>query len=214
MFETEKIKIYDFNIPIQKYNINNENNKIFIIHNNNIIKKQIEPNNYDTCDLLKILNETLEEFTFTWNTDWVVKNNKQEQINKIEIRYVDLLKFDNEPDNISNNNETIFTIKNNKNSIFRVLGFTQDIYENNNIYISEQEPYIPDKQPLSLLVNINNNKSYLFPIMKNNKMINICNKTLKKPIIIKNMIFSLIQSNNQLYDCENKPVSFTLELIH
>ena len=128
--------------------------------------------------------------------------------------YVDLLKFDNEPDNISNNNETTFTIKNNKNSIFRVLGFTQDIYENNNIYISEQEPYIPDKQPLSLLVTINNNKSYLFPIMKNNKMINICNKTLKEPIIIKNMIFSLIQSNNQLYDCENKSVSFTLELIH
>ena len=132
----KRIELMSYDFPLISNNINDLNNKVNLrlestksIETNNESDSEtrgseeeedtteiIIPNgNYDISSLIKKMNKLCKSYqvTFTYN-----KNTS-----KVTV------KLDNEDNN--------FTIINSNNSILKNLGFTNDIYENENVYISE-----------------------------------------------------------------------------
>lgn len=185
------IKLLNFNALPESYNINNENNKVNIILNGKNINLDIKPNNYDLSELLNTLNEQLIDFIFEFTDDY-----------HISIKYIE--------QNIVNNKDEIksFIIQNSINSIFRVLGFTNNRYSGEIEYLSEEQPNLPKTQPFYVFMIINNNKMYKFNI---NNIHKIYRKKFKELIpTINNLTFMFKQSNNQMYDC-NRYIDFDIE---
>ena len=193
MDDIKMIKLYNFNGINTTTNINNENNKIHIEINGEKIDKSINPNNYSISDLIELLNNNIDNCIFNFNS-------LNENDNKISIKFLN-------PNVIEDNNNDSFIIYNTNDSIFRVLGFTQNIYTDNLEYISENNFNLPDIQPLYLYVLINNSNMYKFNI-KNNKK--VYKKIFKELTNINTITFMLKQENNQMYDCINY-INFDIE---
>ena len=211
------IKITNINFKTNSYNINNNNNKIHIIYDDIIVNESISPGNYEICDLVNVLNEKLDNLTITWTDSNDSSKFTSDSNDRLEIKYIDLLKNTNDTnDNNKNETPTKFEIKNSLDSIFRILGFHKNNYSDKLSYVSEIKPNLPDEQPLIITMIINKKKAYDFKI-KNNKLYNtrgtscICEKRFKKALNIQTITFILKQSNDQLYDCENY-IKFNIEL--
>lgn len=191
LLNIKAIKLTNFeglhNIP----NINNENNKINISINDNDILKEISPNNYQISDLLDLLNNELDNILFEFLPD---------DSYKISVKYLD--------SDITSDKVNTFTINNTQNSIFRVLGFTENTYSDKTEYISEEPVNLTRIPPFYLYMLINNNKMYKFNIRELSK---IYKKEFKESINnIHTITFMAKQENEQMYDLQNY-ISFDIE---
>ena len=191
LINIKAIKLTNFNGLHNIPNINNENNKINISINDNEILKEIKPDNYQISDLLELLNNELENVLFEFMPD---------DSYKISVKYLD--------SDITSNKINTFTINNTQNSIFRVLGFTENIYSDKTEYISEEPVNLTRIPPFYLYMLINNEKMYKFNIRELNK---IYKKEFKESINnIQTITFMVKQENNQMYDLQNY-ISFDIE---
>jgi len=191
LLNVKAIKLTNFeglhNIP----NINNENNKINISINDNEISKEIKPDNYQISDLLDLLNNELDNVLFEFMPD---------DSYKISVKYLD--------SDITSDKVNTFTIYNTQNSIFRVLGFTENTYSDKTEYISEEPVNLTRIPPFYLYMLINNNKMYKFNIRELSK---IYKKEFKESINnIHTITFMAKQENDQMYDLQNY-ISFDIE---
>ena len=187
------IKLYNFRNIDKISNINNENNKIHLEINGEKINKSIPPNNYTINDIINLLNENIENCIFSFNS--LIEND-----NKISVKYLN-------PNITNDNSNDSFIIYNTNDSIFRVLGFTQDNYMDNIEYIGDTNFNLPNVQPLYLYIVVNKNNIYKFNI-KNTKK--VYKKIFKELTNIQTLTFFLKQENNQMYDCINY-INFDIE---
>lgn len=191
------IEFKNFNLPFNKFNITDNNNKLhFIIKNEDLLKDEniikdnilnIEGNeielvirmgNYSIDNICDIINNVLKNYdiniTYCKNTEIVTFQSKY----NFEILY-------------------------NNNSLLSNLGFFKKNYINNNIYISEKIYNLESSKLYNIyLTNINDNKHILQYIVDNNS-----NDNLKK-IIFTPVITELKELHLKFYDINNKEFKF------
>lgn len=189
LIDVKCIKLYNFNNIPHSCNINNENNCVSLDVGDEHINFNVDPGNYDINELLEYLNNKLSDFILEFNSP---------NTYNISIKY------------LSDDDKNItFTLNNLEKSIFRVLGFTDNIYSDKTEYISEQHVCLPKDQPFYMFMIINNDIACKFNIIDDNR---IYKKTFKTPIkSIDNITFIFKQENNQLYDCDTY-ITFNIDI--
>ena len=195
-----KIKFNNKDI-IKKISIKNIKFKNNIINENLDINKLCKINIYN--DNFK-LNLNIKNNLDIKNIINEINNNENNEFIGLELnedKTIKIFSFDEEN----------FIIDNHNNSIFKLLGFTNSIYKDNNEYISEKSINLNDlsdtnteKELKPIIILSINNKKYRFKDL-NDKEINL-------NVIINNLIFDIYDENNNYYDMIDY-ITFDLILI-
>ena len=107
------IKLLDVKIPIVKPNINNSNNTLTFQIENNIITYKIESKNYSDLELIKCINNIIEDIEcIITEKNYIIFKHKEDKL---------------------------FSLIMNDNSLFKKLGFNRNNYKNKNKYVSDKK---------------------------------------------------------------------------
>ena len=188
-----QFKILSIDYNNEYYNVNEYNNKIEI--NNKLIT--ISVGKYNILELLDVLNKNSElTFEYLQNKNRIICKSKDNS--KISLKFIE-------------NDKMVIHLR-------TILGFTNNEYNNNNNYITENNPIISLNEPYIKIININNpfiSKNLQYYYFKFNKIFEII------PIYIndiknhedKLVIEIYYRINNNFYKLDHKIYNINLNIL-
>jgi len=183
----KNIYLSDYNFPKLSKNVTNTNNSLLVEINDDEKFIELEEGNYEVESLLDNLSKALNENNANIN----IKLNNE---NKVIIENLD---------------STNFKLDLSNNSIGKLFGFENDIYENKSIYMSENECKLIDKKYYIYFSNIDEDEPFYEVYNNNIKNIKKINSTLSN---LNGIIIQFKDTENNIIDFDSKKHNFKLNI--
>jgi hypothetical protein len=184
------IELLDYKFPQELCFITKDNNQLFIIADGEEKEIELEPGKYSIDEIVEGLQDAFDQYKININID-----------------------IDNNEHIILSSSDDIFSFKNDKNSLTRMLGFTENYYEDEKVYKSENKHSLVSKIYL-YIDNISNNEPFGIIDLKDKKSTSIIKKFNQPISEIREMILKFKRrqtKEDDLVDFYNKPHQITFK---
>ncbi len=184
------IELLDYKFPQELCYINNTNNELIIIVDGEEKDIELEPGNYSIDEIVEGLQDAFNQYKININID-----------------------IDDGEHIILSSTKEIFSFKNDQKYLTRMLGFTEDYYEGERVYRSENKHSLVSKIYL-YIDNISDNEPFGIIDLKNKRTTSIIKKFNNPISEIKEMILKFKRrktKEDDLIDFLNKPHQITFK---